>query len=448
VLPLGLYLLSFILCFDSEVWYYRPLFWPLMIGLIAYMCHVLDVGVGADLKVQIGGLSLGLFACAMVCHGELVRLKPGPRRLTAFYLMVAAGGALGGVFVTLVAPLIFKTYAELQAGIWLTAAVTLVALGYSLWYRTPEMWLERLVHWFPAWLRWNAISLAAACLVGLAVLLVHLALLEQKDVICTLRNFYGVLRVEERNVDDPERHAFWLLHGRITHGVQFTGSLRDKPVSYYGKETGLGLALDYYPQREGMRVWVVGMGTATTAVYGQPGDLYRFFEINSNVVRLSKDLGYFTYITDSQAKCEIVMGDARLSIEREPPDERFDVLVLDAFSSDAIPVHLLTREAFEIYLRHMNPGGIIAVHISNRHLDLQPVVVGLAKGFDLQMVYRETTPDTYGVDFNTEWILLTNNAEFLARSEVQVGAEEITARPVYWTDNFSNLFTIIRWGQD
>ena len=151
-------------------------------------------------------------------------------------------------------------------------------------------------------------------------------------------------------------------------------------MSYYGNDTGLGLAIDYYPRQSGIRVWVVGMGTATVAAYGQPGDLYRFFEINANVVNLAKNTGYFTYFTDSPAQCEVVMGDARLSIEREPPDQHFDILALDAFSGDAIPVHLLTREAFEIYLRHMKPGGIIAVHISNRHLDLEPVVAGSRTG--------------------------------------------------------------------
>jgi hypothetical protein len=453
VLPLGLYLLSFIICFDSERWYYRPVFWPLMIGMIWYMCREMRAGADADLREQISAFSLGLFACAMVCHGELVRLKPGPRRLTAFYLMVAAGGALGGVFVTLVAPLIFKTYVELHAGIWLSAAVTLAALGYSLRYRAPEAgWARRVLH-LPAWLRWSGIALAAAGLVWLGVQMVSLAVRdplnvkEQQKIICTTRNFYGVLRVMEKQWDDPERHSFWLLHGRITHGVQYTGSLRRQPVSYYGPETGVGLALDHYPRRDGIRVWAIGMGTATLAVYGQPGDLYRFFEINSNVVDLTKNKGYFTYFTDSPAQCEVVMGDGRLSIEREPPDQRFDVLVLDAFTSDAIPVHLLTREAFEIYLRHMNPGGIIAVHISNRNLDLEPVVVGLADWFHLQTVSRETAPYADDVQWTTQWILLTNNEEFLATPEVQDGAEEITARPCYWTDDFSNLFTIIRWRQ-
>ncbi len=259
VLPLGLYLLSFILCFGNEDWYYRPIFWPLMIGLTAYMCRALALGVHADLAVQIGGMSLGLFACAMVCHGELVRLKPAPRRLTAFYLMVAAGGALGGVFVTLVAPLIFKTYVELHAGIWLSAAVALAALVYSLWHREPDAGWARLVRRLPAELRWAGISLAAVGLVGLGVLMAHLALRGQEGVVCTTRNFYGVLRVLEKQPDNPERHSFWLLHGRITHGVQYTGSLRRQPVSYYGRDTGLGLALDYYPRRDGIRVWAIGI---------------------------------------------------------------------------------------------------------------------------------------------------------------------------------------------
>ncbi len=448
VLPLGLYLLSFIICFDSDYWYYRPVFWPLMIGAIAYMCYVLGVGASADLAVQLGGLALGLFACAMVCHGELVRLKPAPGRLTAFYLMVAAGGALGGVFVTLVAPFVFKTFVELHVGIWLSAAVALVALGYGLRYRAPDAWMARLIRRVPAWLRWTGISLAAAGLVALGVVLAHLAMRDRKNVICTTRNFYGVLRVEEFHADNPERHSFWLLHGRITHGVQYTGSLRRTPVTYYGKKTGLGVALDYYPRQDGLRVWAVGMGTATVAVYGKPGDLYRFFEINSNVVDLATNSGYFTYFTDSPAHCEVVMGDARLSIEREPPDQRFDVLILDAFSSDAIPVHLLTYEAFEIYLRHMNPGGIIAVHISNRHLDLEPVVVGLAVRCHLQIVSRETFSGGDDTQYNTQWMLLTNNKEFLARPEVQDDADEVTSRACYWTDDFSDLFSIIRWRQD
>ena len=448
VLPLGLYLLSFIICFDSEYWYYRPVFWPLMIGAIAYMCYVMGVGASADLAAQLGGLALGLFACAMVCHGELVRLKPGPRRLTAFYLMVAAGGALGGVFVTLVAPLVFKTYAELHVGIWLSAAVALAALGYGLRYRARDAWMAYLVRRAPAWLRWCGASLAAAGLVALAVALAHLAGNDREHVVCTRRNFYGVLRVEEYHNDNPDRHSFWLLHGRITHGVQYTGILRRSPVTYYGKRTGLGVALDYYPRQDGLRVWAVGMGTATVAVYGKPGDLCRFFEINSNVVDLATNSGYFTYFADSPAHCEVVMGDARLSIERQPPDQRFDVLILDAFSSDAIPVHLLTYEAFQIYLRHMNPGGIIAVHISNRHLDLEPVVVGLGQRCGLQVVFRETVSGADETQYNTQWMLLTNNKEFLARPEVQDDADEVTKRACYWTDDFSDLFTIIRWGKE
>jgi hypothetical protein len=447
VLPLGLYLLSFIICFDSERWYRRPVFWPLMIGAIAYMCYVLGTGAIADIAAQIGGLSLGLFACAMVCHGELVRLRPGPRRLTAFYLTVAAGGALGGVFVTLVAPFVFKTFVELNVGIWLSAAVALTALGYSLSRHAPDATWARLVRRLPAWSRWAGISLAGAGLIGLGVPLAIFAVQAQRGYLCTTRNFYGVLRVQERQAENPERHSFWLLHGRITHGVQYTGSLRRAPVSYYGKDTGIALAINNYPRRSGIRVWVLGMGAATMAAFGREGDLYRFYEINSNVVDLAKNRGIFTYFNDSPAHCEVVLGDGRLSIEREPPEERFDILVLDAFSGDAVPVHLLTREAFDIYLRHMNPGGIIAAQITNRHLDLAPVFVGLADRFGLKMVSRQTSHGADDTLFTTHWILLTRNEEFLANPEVQKGAEPITARPCYWTDDFSNLFTIIRWRQ-
>jgi hypothetical protein len=359
--------------------------------------------------------------------------------------MVAAGGALGGVFVTLVAPLVFKTYVELNVGIWLSAAVALTALGYNVWRGATDLWLTRLVHWLPAWLRWTGISLAVASLAGLAVPLVQFVLLDRQHILFTSRNFYGVLRVEEWQKGDPENHSLWLLHGRITHGAQYTGSLRRTPVTYYGHETGLGLAIDHYPHVGGLRVWAVGMGVATVAAYGKPGDLYRFFEINSNVVDLTKNKGFFTYFSDSPAQCEVVMGDARLSIEREPVDERFDILALDAFSGDAVPTHLLTREAFEIYLRHMAPGGIIAVHISNRHLDLEPVVVGLANWFGLKMVSHITDASADGIQFNTNWILLTKNEEFLANPKIKAAMEPLTSNTCCWTDDFSNLFTIIRW---
>jgi len=519
VLPLGLYLLSFIICFDSERWYYRPVFWPLMALMVALMCRLRVVGADASIVAQVGGYALGLFACAMVCHGELVRLRPGPRRLTAFYLMVAAGGALGGIFVTLVAPLIFKTYAELNVGIWLSTAVALAALWHSLpaavepAYRralnwgsaaievlgviglasaavmpifviavapfslSAARWISKVgagptaaiglgvaaalvaigfglrasaarLAWF--WLRRASFSLAAIGLIPLGAVLLGNAFTARNGCIMMVRNFYGILRVLEMYPGTPELHSYTLMHGRIKHGVQYTGSLRRTPVSYYGRDTGIGLAIEHYPRESGIRLGMVGLGTGTVAAYGRKGDEIVFYEINADVLKLAMDP--FTYLADSQASCRVVMGDARLSLEREPPDRQFDILALDAFSGDAIPMHLLTGEAFEVYLRHMKPGGIIAVHISNRHLDLEPVVAGIAERIQWQMVSTRSKSEYSELDANEEifissdWVLLTQNERFLALPEIQAAANPPEDHPpCRWTDDFSDIFTIVRW---
>lgn len=442
VLPLTLYLLSFIICFDSDRWYFRPVFWPLMAAGVACMCWMLTAQAGGgdlDILWQIAGYALGLFVCSMVCHGELVRLRPGGRHLTAFYLMVAAGGALGGVFVALVAPLIFKTYAELNLGIWLSAAAALAALAYSLKLASRR---SGTFHRPAVYLRRVGIPLAAIGLVPLGVVLARNVSIMQAACFRISRNFYGVLRVFEDDKNDPELHSFTLVHGRICHGKQYTGSLRRKPMTYFGEGSGVGLAMRLYPGRQAaIRVGILGLGAATLAAYGRQGDVFRFYEINSEVVALARDP--FTYLADSAAKCEIVMGDARLSLEREP-SQQFDILILDAFSGDAIPVHLLTQEAFQIYLRHLKPGGIIAVNISNWNFDLQPVVAGLADRANLRMVSVQFEPAKATRQFRSTWVLLTDNEQFLAVPTIKLLAKKTGGRRLYWTDDFSDLFSVLK----
>ena len=454
VLPLTLYLLTFILCFQSEKWYYRPVFWVLLGLAIGGMYWLLTQGVDASIKLQIFGFSGGMFICCMVCHGELVQLKPSPRYLTSFYLACALGGALGGAFVSLVAPRVFRAYLELPIAMWMTCLLAMIAF-----------WVHRRPHlkWQRAW--WVGLYPPAfvAALVVLAVALGRQANETLSGAVSLSRNFYGVLRVVEHYRSDEDRHHFTLQHGRISHGCQYVAEdRRRQPTTYYGEESGVGLAILHLPRHSGLRVGVVGLGTGTIAAYGQKGDYFRFYEINPAVLRLATSR--FTYLAESGAKCEVALGDARLSLEREPP-ESFDVLALDAFTSDAIPIHLLTREAFAVYLRHLKPDGVLAVHISNRYLDLEPVVNAAADYFGLgDVVIDSESDDDRGIDSAT-WVLVSKNQAFLSSKEVQRAIEKDTEdedtdeepaeepqekeeppprRLVVWTDDYSDLFRILK----
>jgi len=441
IVPLSLYLLSFILCFHSERWYIRPVFWALLVLSMVGMTLLLFRGVHVPIQLQVIGFSTGLFVCCMVCHGELARLKPRPRYLTSFYLMVAAGGALGGIFVTLVAPLVFSTYLELHVGMWACCALAMAAFWYQ---KRPHR------YWTRSW--WARLCLPAFVL---ALLVLGEALRREanrtlRGSVSLSRNFYGVLRVMAYCRDDPERFHYTLQHGRILHGTQFVSEpRRRRPITYYAAESGLGLAMLHRPRKSGLRVGVIGLGTGTIAAYGKEGDHISFYEINPEVKRLATSR--FTYLAESKAKCDVVLGDARLSLERQGP-QHFDVLALDAFTSDAIPVHLLTREAFEIYLRHLKPDGIIVVHTSNRYLDLLPVVDAMAEHFGLQVAvihYYETEEDKKVEIYSCTWVLVTRNEQFLQSKAVQAAKgeeeeEEEPRRVSLWTDDYSNLFQILK----
>lgn len=328
---------------------------------------------------QVAVFSFVLLTYGLTCHGELARLKPRPEHLATFYLVVAAGGAAGGVFTDLVAPRIFPAFFEVHLA--LLAGLVLLLLAAL---RDPASWLNR----GPRRLVW---ALRASVLVWVVALSVALAFHVEdtfRGAERIVRNSYGVLRVLRNDAGTPEE-VVKLKHGRIIHGLQFTSDLRRREAtSYYVPRSGIGLTLERHPRRragESLRVGVVGLGVGTLAAYARPGDTFRFYEINPEVIALSAGFSpTFTYLRDSPAHVEVVPGDARLALEREPPRD-FDVLAVDAFSSDAIPVHLLTREALLVYLRHLRgPNGVVAFHVSNRYLDLRPVVKGLAGRLDLR----------------------------------------------------------------
>jgi hypothetical protein len=375
----------------------------------------------------------------MVCHGELYRLRPHPARLTSFYLMVSVGGALGGILINFVAPYVFKGFWELPLGLVLCWELFLVM---NIVVKTPRTnRLKFMVNWV---LLLSAVMLSSAR----SYQQIHADL--SNDLLIE-RNFYGVVRVKAINVQPTNARGYALVHGVTVHGVQFLDSaLNHKPTSYFGETGGGGLAILNSPKRGAdMRVGILGLGIGTLAAYGQPGDTYRFYEINPIVIRLAEgDGGYYTYLSDCQAKVEIVPGDARLSLESEllsGQPQNYDVLALDVFSGDSIPVHLLDSEAFDLYLKHLAPDGILAVHISNRHLDLIPVVWTLADHFHLNRALIDDPGN--GITTNrSQWVLLARAPALLAVPQI---SSHTTSLPGYsphirlWTDDYNNLFQIL-----
>ena len=433
VLPLALYLLSFIICFDNPRWYKPIPFGFALLVSFGGVCWALFRGTHLSLKTQLAVYLGCLFICSMVCHGEVYRLRPHPRYLTRFYLMIAAGGALGGVFVALAAPMLFTSYSELHYGLFLCGLLFALA-------RTREQSLVDLSHlklFARAGLWFGVIALAGVLWVQ--------GRRSDPDIAYASRNFYGALTIYEHHKDKPGDHHFLLQHGVITHGLQFADPEQAMwPTTYYGEESGLGLAFRALAPGP-RRVGVVGLGVGTSAAYGRAGDSLRIYEINPEVSRLATS--WFKYLSNCTGRVEIVQGDARLSLEREPP-QGFDLLTLDAFSSDSIPVHLLTREAFALYERHMKTNGIIAVHISNHYLDLEPVVTGQARLFNYKLAvidYDELEDDWWL--YSCTWMLLTRDERILNAPAIRWAATPPNTNSIstpLWTDDFVSLFPVLK----
>lgn len=430
VVPLGLYLLTFILCFEAERWYSRR-----VCGLAGALAMVLTTflllqNAATSLVLQVTVAFGGMFLGCMICHGELVRRKPGPESLTAFYLIISAGGAAGGLFVALLAPLVFPLYLEMHLSIAVCCAL---ALGVYLQERKNlDGQPDRVFRWG-----------AAAVVLGVVVALQQQAYAILGSSAAVRRNFYGVLRVEHRDAENPQEHTLNLRYGRILHGMQFAAPEKRRiATTYYGPQSGIGrLVAELQTRRPQLRIGVVGLGVGTLATYGRPGDVLRFYEINPDVTALAR--AHFTFLSDSPAAIEIVPGDARLMLEREK-NQQYDLLVLDAFSGDAVPAHLLTREALAVYQRHLAPGGVLACHISNLHFDLQPVVAALADHAGwIGRVLTYCGDDASG-QTGSQWFAAANDPELLASPPLEEIAAPLPARRSLWTDDFSDLFSLLK----
>jgi hypothetical protein len=432
ILPLTLYLVTFILCFDAEGWYQREVFLLLLVPALAGMAYLLTSTEGVSVKITLTAFAAAFFVCCMVCHGELARLKPDPRHLTAFYLMISIGGAMGGLFVGIVAPYLFVSYFEFPIAVALVAVLVFIVLT-----------LDKEARFHTAWLSPQFI-LALSVVLSLSIYLARAARQDVHNYKVVQRNFYGTLRVRAvGNMDDWDGYRT-LLHGNINHGEQWTHPDRRRDaITYYCKSSGVGRAMRARMEGKPNRVGILGLGAGTLVTFGRPGDYYRVYEINPLVPALARK--EFTFLPDSRAKVDVVLGDARLSMEREPP-QNFDMLIMDAFSGDSVPVHLITREAFALYFRHLKPDGVLAVHISNKYLNLEPVIQRAVEKFQKAALLIEDEEDDEGTCFGTTWVLVTANPEYFKQAAFQGVGHPLEPKPgvPIWTDDYSNMFRILR----
>jgi hypothetical protein len=433
VAALAIYLLTFVLAFESDRFYRRTLF-AIAAGIAAPMaCMLQAASIGLSLRLQLGLYLAAEFVVCMLCNGELARSRPSPRYLTKFYLTIAAGGALGGAFVALLAPRVFTEFSEYPIGL---AGACL--LGFLGWLRTG------------AFSQWTTRNLAVrlplmALLIGGLTALVATASGGKQGALASVRNFYGILRVTERKDDNgPYRE---LQHGRTRHGTEYLDtSKRDWPTSYYGPHSGIAIALNAFDQPQ-RRIGVVGLGTGTLAAWGRAGDTIRFYDINPDVEPIARS--WFWFLRDSHARIEVVLGDARVQLGRElaaGQSRDFDLIAVDAFSSDSIPMHLLTAECADIYRRRLAPGGVLALHISNRVLNLDPVARGMARylGWTAVQIISADHPETG--ESGSRWVLMTPNAAFLERAGLSQRSSGWSNRaPITWTDDFASLWHVLQF---
>ena len=427
IAPLTVYLLSFMLTFQGGRRYPRTLVLLLTAAALGALGYLLWSGKSnLNLNISIPLFCAALLVCCTFAHGEVYRLRPPAQDSTRFYLCIAAGGAIGAFFVAIVAPQVFSGDYELCCALLVTGLLALITT-----------WQQGLP--------WRALWLTVTLALG-ATTIKYVHDYRTQSII-RVRNFYGALHVTEEAGDSSlVRH---LYNGTIEHGTQWLqGTMRYTPTTYYARDSGAGLALSLCCSDAPRRIGIIGLGAGTLAAYGHAGDVFRFYEINPLVVQMAHQ--HFTYLSDSRARIETVLGDARVSLAGESP-QNYDVLLVDAFSGDAIPVHLLTAEAVRLYLRHLRPGGIIAFHVSNRYLALETVVQQEADHAGLHAALIESEDDDSRDEYGASWVLVTHDQSFLAQPAVRMRTSPIdTIKGLrLWRDDYNSLLPLLRWrGRD
>ena len=478
ILPLSLYLISFIVCFAVPYVFMRPLFLPLTIFSLFVGAYLILAGVKVPLPLQVGGYATILFACCMSCHGELANIKPHTSYLTLFYLMVSIGGALGGVFVVIIAPNIFIDYLEFHYSLVACAFFSSVVFILGSFVRfcsrdfsskesvgplTMFMGLGLLLSW---------LLTVVFLIVGTkSVYWAHQKANEiekREKILHKSRNAYGTLTASSWYTKDlKNEYARYLYNGRIKHGNQFFNRKRElersigwsrSAISYYGPDSGIAHSFKslrtLIEEGDSLKVAVIGLGTGTVAAWGRPNDQITFYEINPEVEKVARK--YFFYLEESDAKIDVVTGDARIQLEREWEEKgsnKYDIIAVDAFTSDAIPIHLLTKECFEIYDKHLSERGILAIHISNRYLELSPIVYNLAKDGGFRSYHVSNDDDDREMIDAASWVLVTKNKYAFPLLEdvaddwnyIKENYWEPEMKDILWTDDFASLTSIIDW---
>jgi SAM-dependent methyltransferase len=424
IAPLIAYLMSFVVAFSGVRWLPREATIALGAVGLGGSYYLLYHGILATpLLILASGFCLSLFLICLFLHAELYRRRPPEEQLTSFYSCLAIGGALGAILVGVVAPSVLDGNYELAFGLTLAAALGVI----TIWDFGV---LPRII--------------AIGATAGIASLIATQVKNDRVDTIRRVRNFYGTLKVIQIRNASFDATSRTLYNGAISHGREiFREDLAHAPTTYYGRTSGVGLAIDFCCEGRPRRIGVIGLGAGTIAAYGRAGDHIRFYDINPAVEDVARK--QFAYLRGSPADIDVVLGDARVSMANESP-QRYDVIVVDAFSGDAIPVHLITLEALEVYRRHLAPGGIVAFHVSNRHLDLKPVVAQIAARARMAVAHIANTEDTKKDVWLSDWILVTKNRAFLERKEVVDANDQVTipATLRLWTDDYNSLLPIFK----
>jgi hypothetical protein len=450
ILPLCIYLLTFIISFNDNRWYVRW-HWILLFSVSLFAALMMFfIGSQFALVLQIVMYSLILLSSCMICHGELARLKPDVHELTLFYLYISLGGFIGGVFVSIIAQQIFNQFFEFPLALYLVYLLFGICVLRDTSSGLPKtnkqyQGVQQLSFadimiarkWPLAWL-------LGGFLLPLAFYSLH-GIFDQYSI-ANSRNFYGSLSVKDVMVNGQAQRR--LIDGSTSHGTQSLSEHQAKtPMSYYHINTGIGSAIGYLQNQGKLKMGVIGLGAGTMAAYGRPGDEFHFYELNPAVETMARD--YFSYLKSSEATNKVTLGDGRISLSKQlaaTGSNNFQLLVVDAFSSDSIPTHLLTQEAFNLYWQHLTEEGVLAVHISNSHLDLAPLLQGLASAIDKQALWFKTAADRQGNN-GAQWVLLTNNADLLDNTKIRQKSSPwplSDGEPLVWTDNFSNLFSVLK----
>ncbi len=445
VLPLSIYLLTFILTFDSDRWYHPAIYLPITLAFLGAAAYTI-LRPGALTLVQESGVLLGaLYFAAMLCHGELVALRPGVRRLTAFYLTISAGGAIGGALVAIGAPAFLEGYWEYHIALVIVAVVAAITTFRHAFEAPTPTWRGMALF---------GTGVAAGVALTLGVMLRDKVQFDIGGRFLVTRNFYSALQVQELFKGDATMNQYQMVHGQTLHGMQFLNPERRAwHTSYFGDDSGLGIAIQNHPRRLAglpLRIGVIGLGSGSIGSYAQHGDTLRYYEIDPQVETIAR--AQFSYLEDASkrgATVDVLLGDGRIVLERERDAgqlQAFDIFVMDAFNSDSVPVHLLTKQALALYREHLAPGGMITVNVSNRFLDLTPVVRALAADAGLQArLFVSQDSVEHGTN-RSEFVILTDNAEFLASNRANESAPiPVTREPVLWSDEYSALLPLLRF---